>query len=528
MTSAKLAQTENSKDNKTTPKEISAKKRIRNTHTKEIIFALCGYLGSNIKSVGDAIAFIMENDYGYEVVRDNLKLSSFITKNKDNINMDIKGSPEYIRLKKLIEGGNKMREEFGQEILTKLAIQKIGTMRLEKANTPTQSGTNKRKLKFEPQRICYIIESIKNPSELSILKEVYRNLIYTIGVFSPLKIRVQNLKHKEISDIEIAKLIDQDNHEDSPHGQDVSDVFKNSDYFLRIDSSSKTHVRERIGRFIHLVFGTEIITPTKDETAMYFAASASANSACLSRQVGASVTDKLGNIISVGWNDVPRYNGNLYKHDSLSDLNGKGDHRCLNHHNGQCMNDEYKERISKNLFDDLLNIGCIDPEKEKEALETIRKSRLRGLIEFSRAIHAEMHAIVIGSQQSGSQMVGGKLFCTTYPCHNCARHIVLAGINEVYFIEPYVRSLATTLHSDSISEDESDSNKVKILLYDGVAPSRYMQLFKMHDYKRKDSEGKLIRKKLKEAAPKYTETLEALATLESTATKNIKDLNLKI
>jgi deoxycytidylate deaminase len=125
-------------------------------------------------------------------------------------------------------------------------------------------------------------------------------------------------------------------------------------------------------------------------------------------------------------------------------------------------------------------------------------------------------------------IVGGKLFCTTYPCHNCARHIVLAGITEVYFIEPYSKSLATVLHSDSITDDENESNKVKILLYDGVSPNRYMQLFKVNEQSRKNSEGKVNKPKQKDASPKFTETLEALYTLESTATKNLKDFNLKL
>ena len=75
-----------------------------------------------------------------------------------------------------------------------------------------------------------------------------------------------------------------------------------------------------------------------------------------------------------------------------------------------------------------------------------------------------MHAIISGSQLSGSKMINGKLFCTTYPCHNCARHIIVAGIKEVYYIEPYVKSLCLTLHDDAITEDENSTEKVRILI----------------------------------------------------------------
>jgi deoxycytidylate deaminase len=42
---------------------------------------------------------------------------------------------------------------------------------------------------------------------------------------------------------------------------------------------------------------------------MFYARSAANNSSCLSRQVGASITDKNGNLISTGWNDVPKFGG---------------------------------------------------------------------------------------------------------------------------------------------------------------------------------------------------------------------------
>jgi deoxycytidylate deaminase len=55
-----------------------------------------------------------------------------------------------------------------------------------------------------------------------------------------------------------------------------------------MDSSTDTQLTGRVERFLHLILGTKIITPTLNETAMYAAASAAGNSACLSRQVGAA------------------------------------------------------------------------------------------------------------------------------------------------------------------------------------------------------------------------------------------------
>src|SRR3990170_695704 len=135
-------------------------------------------------------------------------------------------------------------------------------------------------------------------------------------------------------------------------------------------------------------------------------------------------------------------------------------------------------------------------------------------MEFSRSIHAEMHAILMGGQLAGSRVRGGKLYCTTYPCHACARHIIVSGIREVYYIEPYRKSVAIQLHLDAITESENEETKVRILQYDGVAPSRYLKMFKMKSDSRKDECGKRLRDDPKRAYPLYEVTLESLPALE--------------
>jgi deoxycytidylate deaminase len=80
----------------------------------------------------------------------------------------------------------------------------------------------------------------------------------------------------------------------------------------------------------------------------------------------------------------------------------------------------------------------------------LRRTSLGGLIEFSRAVHAEMDAI-LSAARTGARLVGSRLFVTTFPCHYCARHIVTAGISEVHYIEPYPKSRALNLHQDSIT-----------------------------------------------------------------------------
>ena len=119
-----------------------------------------------------------------------------------------------------------------------------------------------------------------------------------------------------------------------------------------------------------------------------------------------------------------------------------------------------------------------------EVKNVLKETPIRSLIEFSRSIHAEMEAIVSVARASKSSLKGAKLYTTTFPCHNCARHIVAAGITEVYYIEPYAKSLAIDLHGDAISL-EKEKGKVAFLQYEGVGPTVSMKLFQAH-HERKD------------------------------------------
>ncbi|GGF49680.1 anti-phage dCTP deaminase [Echinicola rosea] len=490
------------------------KEKISDTHTEELVIALCGPIGTDIHLVSDRIGKIIEEQYGYTVV--HLRLSKFIkdlTKSTDFKNIKDKNENYH----KLIEAGNKLREKHGSSILAELAINEIAVKR------ETLKGSKEEK-EFKSHRVCYIIDSIKNVEEFELLRLIYRDIFYFVGVFSNLEVREKFLEDQGLKKDQVYKLFDRDSGEELNFGQKVSNTFVQADFFLRIDRSTSQAIDNKLNRFLNIVFKTEVITPTYQETAMYLATASSGNSACLSRQVGASITDIEGEVLSVGWNDVPKSGGGVYKY-STSDSLGEEDHRCMNLKGGLCFNDEEKRIIREALVNELIDNKLVDERNRNDLIDKIQKSRIKELIEFSRAVHAEMHAIIQASQKSGQRVVGGKLFCTTYPCHNCARHIIAAGIKEVYYIEPYRKSLALKLHSDSITEDESKKDYVRILMYDGVSPKRYLEFFKMSPNSRK-KDGKKISEPKKTSAPKNTVSLQAIPILEKTVTKTLKSKQL--
>jgi deoxycytidylate deaminase len=503
---------------------LEARKRIEGTVSPEIVIALCGPIGTPLHLVAETLSRLLRQEYQYDVA-EILRLSSYIRATIES------SSPT---LNELIAAGNELRREHGAAVLAQLAIRKILRDRLAK-QTPYLVDRQMELLDghdvpadaIAPTpvvRHCHIIDSIKNKEELSLLRSVYGDMLHVIGVYAPLDQRVQAIEHDfQLTQGEVYGLIDTDSGEEFEHGQSVRDVFPQSDFFLRAGDGSDAQVASALKRYLDLLLRVRIVTPKASERAMYAAYSAARNSACLSRQVGAALTDEAGDLLATGWNDVPAPFGGLYQ-TTEEGVQARPDQRCWNRGGGKCFNDEEKDGIAKLIADALVDGGVIRREQASRASETIRHhTQLKDLIEFSRAVHAEMHALLNGGQAAGSRIRGGKLYVTTYPCHSCARHIVAAGVREIYFIEPYRKSRAMRLHADAITESESDDTKVRIVPFDGVAPSRYLRLFSEPSEGRKDrGSGRMLPHAV---VPMTATTLEAVQTLESIATRELESKN---
>lgn len=503
-----------------------AQDRIDQAMTPEIVVALCGALGTPLHRVSEILKDLLSRSHDYKHVEE-IRLSEFIR---------LHGGPSDPKsIKDLIDSGNSMRQKHGNSVLAQLAIRKIATLREQER----KAAINENQLQLDgvlpPEqpvvptpvvRHCHIIDSIKNTDELELLRSVYGRLLHVISVYSPIELRTHELEKKLGEKSEVYKLIDRDSGEEFENGQSVRDVFPQADFFLRINDGTDDQIRVNLGRYLDLLLGVKVITPTTDERAMYEAHSAARNSACLSRQVGAAITDESGEVLSVGWNDVPRAFGGLYESFGRPSESGYVDHRCWNKDGGKCFNDEEKSEIAGRLTKALLNEGIIEKEKEAEVNSRLRRSsEVRGLIEFSRAVHAEMHAILNAGHSSGTRVKGGKLYVTTYPCHSCARHIIASGIKEVRFIEPYRKSLAVRLHADAITESESEKHKVRIVPFDGVAPARFLDLFSEGPNGRKDPKtGKML--KFRSTIPVTAVTLEAVTTLEGLALRELQSTDI--
>ena len=97
------------------------------------------------------------------------------------------------------------------------------------------------------------------------------------------------------------------------------------------------------------------------------------------------------------------------------------------------------------------------------------------------------------------------MYCTTFPCHICAKHIVSSGIKRLVFIEPYPKSHAVKLFPDSISVEDPGNGMVYFKPYFGISPRRYTDLFVMGSRK-DDMTGRMIKWDPVRSKPRFLES----------------------
>ncbi|WP_147814363.1 deaminase [Methylobacterium sp. WL103] len=271
--------------------------------------------------------------------------------------------------------------------------------------------------------------------------------------------------------------VDQDE-KDEEFGQRVSKLFSDGDLIVSADIQKPT-TYQQISRFVDLLFGSNSISPNKNEYGMFVAKAAALRNLDLSRQVGAAIFSTEGEIVSIGSNEVPKGRGGTYWCDDEFD-----DREYIRL---QDSNDRRKKEILAE-FADILDLKLSD----MLAMKGIKDSQFMDALEYGRIVHAEMSAIS-DAARLGRSAKGSSLYCTAFPCHMCAKHIVAAGIQKVVFLEPYPKSPVANLHSDSIAVEGGDRGKYKdfpsaeFKHFFGISPRRYGELFERG--KRKNSDG---------------------------------------
>lgn len=377
--------------------------------------------------------------------------------------------------------------------LTMIRIREI-RKNLHKSNGST--GTDLELEERPLEKTAFIIRQFKRREEIDLFRKVYGRKFIQISVNSHATDRKRRLSqimasqnpdiNKDKCDKFADELISIDLNERSEStGQRVEDIFHLGDVF--VDDKSGRTIEQTVFRFVDAFFGKNSISPTIAEYATYTAASAALRSIDTSRQVGAAIFTDQGEVVSIGTNEVPKAGGGTYWCDDPEP------HRDMDE--GHDANNTQKRRI---LFDIIRRLKKADYLSKKRGeneifqeimgKEIIDDSLMMDLTEFGRMTHAEMNAIT-DAARLGRPLKGTVMYCTTFPCHNCAKHIVASGISKVIFIEPYPKSKALELHDDAISINNDDTGKVLFTHFYGISPRRYRDIFEKQ--KRRNPDGTL-------------------------------------
>ena len=240
---------------------------------------------------------------------------------------------------------------------------------------------------------------------------------------------------------------------------------------------------------------------------MFQASAARLRSADAGRQVGAVVIDEEFELLVTGTNEVPRAGGGQYWGDDARD------HRDFR------IGYDANQRLKHDLVVDVLQSmkadgGWLSPEKQelpveqltREAVEgPLKDSRIGDILEFGRIAHAEMAAICTAARR-GTPLRGGILLTTTYPCHECARLIIAAGISRVIYVDPYPKSRVKEMYRFEVSDGGSESpGKVCFDPFVGVAPRLYSTVFSMVGRGRDPVTGEYLDWEPAQARPRLVE-----------------------
>jgi len=440
----------------------------------ELVFGLVGAIGTDLEWIQQSLSEQLRT-VNYTPV--DIRLSDLMRELCDSkpgwFDFPPKAVPDYYE--KAMNCGNKIRADLGRaDAVAALALASIRRRRMKNVDSL-------------PPRRAYIMSSLKRKEEIELLRDVFGASLFIISAYSPRASRVERLatqlaekeNHNRIAAHRphAETLILRDEDESSHFGQDVRSTYPLGDLF--VDASDASQSALAISRFVQLIFGHPWKTPSRDEQGMAFAQLASLRSASPARQVGAALTGENGDLISVGVNEVPSPKGGQYWEGDPNDG------RDLTYDRS-----DTSDRMRRNLLSDALHrlkdIGALNEEVAKDpskllttgsaSYKVLRKAQLFDTIDFIRSVHAEASCLLASSGNAKD----GTLYVTTFPCHECARHIVFSGVKRVVYIEPYPKSLVAELFRDSVSVDQDDTcpGKVRFVPFTGISPATYQQFFR--------------------------------------------------
>jgi cytidine deaminase len=380
-----------------------------------------------------------------------------------------------------------------------------------------------------------------HPAEAKRLSKLYGKQFFILSIFSPEQDRLEHhartlagndpmkaalyledaqaFLRRETGHATAREELDQALAGEQRYRINIPKTWDQADLFL--DISDNARIRDQVERLVQLIFRHPFHTPRPEEIGMAEAFLGATESGNLARPVGAAIVAPSGDLVSIGTNDVPKAGGGIYRGGTEPDhrdhtAEWRSDPSDINRRSivtdflehlfadpawlsvldecGSAVPD-LGSAVAEALLHPTTGAGSLDFPTITDLVinsEMIRSSQIFDVIEYGRTLHAEMDALTSAARK-GLSTSGSTLYCTTLPCHECARLIIGAGVRRVLFIEPYEKSRAAVLYRTEIrlttmSESlRSDVGKVDFIPYMGISPRRFNDLFGFITRKRDDA-----------------------------------------
>lgn len=329
------------------------------------------------------------------------------------------------------------------------------------------------------------IDALRNPYEVLYFRERY-SAFYLMSINTTEQIRKQKLFEQGYRNDEITQLDKREGEKKDFKSQytglDIDKCIELSDIHITHDGTEYTNNRKltnQIITYISLMLHPGLVPPSPIERVMQVAYTAKLNSGCLSRQVGAAVTNEAFSIFSIGWNTVAEGQTPCSLR-SLSDLAEKEDQTAYSTYEKQDV--KFQNNIKR-------VVACYGEHRvdlkfhNKDVLNGVsltycfkdvhNSKHVTGQIYnqvHTRSLHAEENAFLQLAKYGSSGIKGGKLFSTACCCELCAKKAYQLGIKEIYYIDSY----------PGISQKhilECGDNRPKMILFHGAVGRAYVSLY---------------------------------------------------
>ena len=288
-----------------------------------------------------------------------------------------------------------------------------------------------------------VIDALRNPYEVLYFREKYAGF-YLMSVNTEESIRKDNLIKLGYNIDEITEI---DREEERKHDLsqsymkiDIARCIELSDIHLTHDGTPSDNNRKLVNQiltYIALIRHPGLVPPSSEERCMQMAYTAKLNSGCLSRQVGAVVTNDAFSIKAVGWNTAAEGQTPCSLR-SLSDLSAKEDESAFSVF--EKTNDKFGDAVKKiagkyanNAEFMKISLPCAYCFKDLyNAVQGVEKNPVH-----ERSLHAEENAFLQLAKYGCSGIQGGKLFTTSSCCERCGKKAYQLGIKTIYYIDDY-------------------------------------------------------------------------------------------